>query len=63
VFVLASSAALLPVSLLDNAMFAWQIGVLFWLLQGAVLSLSVRSGEEGDVDADARCMQEGTAPG
>jgi hypothetical protein len=58
VFVLASSAALLPVSLLDNAMFAWQIGVLFWLLQGTVLSLSVRSGERGDIDGDEGSMQD-----
>jgi hypothetical protein len=46
IFALAASTALLVGGLLDNAMLVWQIGVLFWLIQGSVLSLSLR-GEEG----------------
>jgi len=52
VFVLAASSALLVGSLFDNAMLVWQIGVLFWLLQGAVLSLSLRSEHALDADID-----------
>jgi O-antigen ligase len=58
VFALAASTALLIGSLFDNAMLVWQIGVIFWLLQGAVLSLSLRSEERADIDAEERSMQE-----
>jgi O-antigen ligase len=53
VMALAASTALLVGSIFDNAMLVWQIGVLFWLLQGAVLSLSLRPQEDADIDPHA----------
>ena len=52
-FALAASAALLVGSLFDNATLVWQMGALFWLLQGAVLSLSLRAEDDLDADIDA----------
>jgi O-antigen ligase len=42
VFALSLSVAVLVGGIADNALYVWQVGVLFWLVQGAVLSLSVR---------------------
>jgi hypothetical protein len=48
-FALASSLALLAFGLVHGAMLTeWQTGVLFWLPQGAVLSLTVRSQDHTD---------------
>ena len=59
-FALAVSVAVLVGGVADNAMlYVWQVGVVFWLLQGAVVSLSLRGeqdppvgvGREGALDA------------
>jgi O-antigen ligase len=60
-FALAASTALLVGGLLDNAMLIWQIGVLFWLLQGTVLSLSLRTAD--GLDRDGRDGEAGERSG
>jgi hypothetical protein len=52
-FALAVSVAVLVGGVADNAMlYVWQVGVVFWLLQGAVVSLSLRDEEEPAVVID-----------
>jgi hypothetical protein len=52
-FALALSVALLTFGLVHGAMFTeWQTGALFWLMQGAVLSLSLRHEDDPDVTID-----------
>jgi O-antigen ligase len=58
-FALAVSVAVLVGGVADNAMlYMWQLGVVFWLLQGGVLSLSLLSEERPDTDGEERSMQE-----
>jgi len=61
-FALAASTALLVGSLFDNATLVWQTGVLFWLLQGIVLSLSLRGEDDPDADIDATEPSAAEAP-
>jgi hypothetical protein len=66
VLALAASVAVLVYGVADvGILYAWQIGVLFWLLQGVVLSLTVRceGGSQTDVGLEQRFVQEGTDPG
>lgn len=54
-FALAASVAVLVGGVADNAMlYVWQVGVVFWLLQGAVLSLSLRAEHSLHADIDAQ---------
>ena len=54
-FALGASVAVLVGGVADNAMlYVWQVGVVFWLLQGAVLSLSLRAEHNLHADIDAK---------
>jgi hypothetical protein len=60
-FALAASVAVLVGGIADNAMlYVWQVGVVFWLLQGAVVSLSLRGEEEPAfvIDQDGASREE-----
>ena len=53
-FALAVCVAVLVGGVANNGMlYVWQVGVVFWLLQGAVLSLSLRAEDDLDADIDA----------
>jgi hypothetical protein len=65
-FALAASAAILVGGIADNAMlYVWQVGVVFWLLQGAVVSLGLRGEEEPAlvIDQDGAFREDGRDAG